>query len=681
MRWTWAVALLLLGGCDVIRFDNFVKQHATVTRTEPEPPGENCAHGGDKVLAGEDMNDDGQLSHDEEEREQYLCASAPPRVLLRTREEPAGTRCEHGGRAVETGIDTDRDGVLGDTEVTATEYVCTTGFSAVLVRTQPVAPGAACRLGGLITQAGNDLNGNGVLEAGEVSREEYGCKEPETVLSRVVLLERREDSECTSSRFYAMEAGPDLDLDGILDDDEVRATGHVCDPPGPLLTRHQEEPPGDNCLAGGVAVAFGGDEDRSQVLENIEIQSRRYVCQATATHDGTYEVFDAAGLAALRNISRIRGGLIISLPLTQQVVLPLLESVEGPLEIRDNPKLEQLALTGLRFVRGDLTVSNNPFLTSVSLGPATFPRSREVSVDGSLKVDRNARLTSLSGMTAVAPRQGLEITDNATLEGAGIFTFVQSLPGTVSISGNPMLTDLPLPQVYQIGSLHIADNPSLPSLVGLRRLRSVLANVSIVRNEMLEDVSALADLQSIGQAFEVWGNSRLANLALPLLIRVGSLNVENNANLVTVGPMRSLRDVGSFLHIVGNPRLHQVTELSALQSIRGELVLSNNRSLSNLSGFERLTIASSLSVNESPALLSLMGLRGLRELDSLLVQGNPALSELRLDALAQVRVGFRVSGNAWLPTCRVSKLAAAVHTGLLADRVIGDNDETTLCPP
>jgi|GEM_PF-1453347 len=681
MRWTWAVPLLLLAGCDAIRIGDFLAPHATLTRKEPEPPGEHCEHGGEALLAGPDANDDGLLSDDEAASTQYFCDERPPRAAQRTREEPAGTRCEHGGHAVETGIDSDWDGVLDDAEMTATEYVCATTFPGVLVRTRAVLPGAACPLGGQLTHAGNDTDQDGILSDDEITREVYGCLEPETVLTRVVLLGTRGDSECGSSDIYAVESGPDLDRDGTLDDDELRAASHLCNPRVPILTRQQAEAPGVNCLAGGMAVAYGGDEDKNQVLEELEVLARHYVCRSAATHDGTYELLDATDVAALQNISHIRGSLIISSQVATEVVLPGLEFVEGSVDIHDNPLLARVAIPGLRFVRDDLVIARNPELTSLMFGPAAFPPSREVPVGRILKVERNARLFSLAGTSALAPRQGLEITDNALLDSAGSFTFVQSISGTVRISGNPALRDLPLPQVALVGSLSVVDNPSLQTLAGLRKLRTVTGDASVIRNEALEDPALLENLQTVGRDFEVSGNPQLKRLELPNLSRVGGFTIEGNSNLSVVGPMRALWDVGPRFRIIGNARLFQVTELSSLQSIRGELVIANNRSLVDLSGLERLTVVSYVYAEGNTNLPTLVGLKGLREVDGLTVRDNPSLTELRLDSLAQVRVGFMVTGNTWLPSCRATRLAQAVHTGALDERVIENNDEAAACPP
>src|SRR5512147_2672053 len=50
-------------------------------------------------------------------------------TLVRVDPESAGTQCEYGGLAVNTGIDKNHDGVLQDGEISATQYVCNGGVS------------------------------------------------------------------------------------------------------------------------------------------------------------------------------------------------------------------------------------------------------------------------------------------------------------------------------------------------------------------------------------------------------------------------------------------------------------------------------------------------------------------------------------------------------------------------
>lgn len=97
---------------------------------------------------------------------------------------PAGAECGAGGTRVQVGRDADADGVLDAAEVEYTTQVCNapTGGSGgggspinSLVRQQPEGIGANCAVGGTRIDSGPDSNGNGLLDNGEVTATTYAC--------------------------------------------------------------------------------------------------------------------------------------------------------------------------------------------------------------------------------------------------------------------------------------------------------------------------------------------------------------------------------------------------------------------------------------------------------------------------------------------------------------------------
>jgi hypothetical protein len=116
---------------------------AALVRIDPEPAGANCPAGGSAVKTGTDTNGDGTLEDDEVTDTAYVCngASGPSgpsgspgpsgvsgssgaTALVRVEDEPAGANCPYGGKRIDSGVDTNGDGVLQDGEVTATTYLC-----------------------------------------------------------------------------------------------------------------------------------------------------------------------------------------------------------------------------------------------------------------------------------------------------------------------------------------------------------------------------------------------------------------------------------------------------------------------------------------------------------------------------------------------------------------------------
>ncbi|WP_408888982.1 hypothetical protein VZQ01_24650 [Myxococcus faecalis] len=680
MRWYWLVPLAWLCGCDDIRLGSFLESRPTLSRKEGVPPGEHCAHGGQVAYAGEDLNGDGLLADDEVTRAEYLCTPAPPQARLRTRGEPAGEHCEHGGLAVETGVDTNANGTLEDDEVDDVDYFCATPLPGVLVHLRREPMGETCPLGGQVTQAGLDANGDGLLQAGEISREVVGCMEPARVLSRLEAL--GVGGACGTQSRYAVESGPDHDGDGALDDDEVRAVSQLCaSTMNTLSWRHADEPAGMNCVSGGVVVAAGNDLDQDGVLQQSEVLDVAYVCHPSATYDGDYVVTTDADVAALQGISRIRGDLVVSSPSLLELALPGLEAVDGSLRIQSNPQLSRVVLTSLRFVREDLSFSDHDVLRLVSLGPTNAPVPQPVYVGGSLRVERNLQLP-WAGLSSVAPRKGLRVTDNFSLLELGPLPFVDTLSGDVVIERNRLLRKLKLSQLTHVGAnFFLRDNPSLTSLEGLDLLRGVGGDFSVMENGLLADVAALTRLEAVGGAFVLETNANLKHVSLPRLSRVEGLFITQNPALTTLGPLPALRDTGHAFVLVLNDNLDLVTGLEGLRALNGTLAIGGNPKLTSLMAFEPLESLTHLQINENHALPSLAGLHNLRTLDTLSVRENPALTEFGLQALTQVRGSFVVRDNPQLSQCHVTARADAVFTGPEDERSLYGNDTTAVCTP
>ena len=160
-------------------------QPAALMRAVEDSTGPQCAAGGLRIDAGVDVNRDGVLADQEVTSTQYVCAvagSAGLGVLVRMRAEPPGANCAQGGSQVLAGIDRNASGTLEDAEVTTSAYVCngSPGASGSSGRDSLISfaaepPGAACQYGGQRVLSGLDLDGNGVLGAGEVTSTAYVC--------------------------------------------------------------------------------------------------------------------------------------------------------------------------------------------------------------------------------------------------------------------------------------------------------------------------------------------------------------------------------------------------------------------------------------------------------------------------------------------------------------------------
>ncbi|NVJ13310.1 hypothetical protein [Myxococcus sp. AM010] len=533
MRWTWMAVVLLAAGCDGIDLRKLVTQHEARTRVDAESAGDHCPLGGRAFLAGLDLND---------------------------------------------------NGVLDDGEVTSTEYVCATPTPGVLVHLQDVPPGEQCPHGGHVSRAGQDVNGNDLLEDNEITREVYGCAES---ASRQVLHRTRHQPPgghvppwlCSWGRTW-VEAGPDANGSGLLDDDEVRAMESVCIEPARLMVTQAPELAGAACPQGGARVQAGVDADGDGVLGGPELHMTAFVCETLHTFYGDYTVRTPADLAALQRISRIQGSLVLSDTSLTELRLPGLAVVDRSVRLLNNQLLTQVDLPGLRFVGDDFEVSSNPALSTLQAGGADHQR---LFVGRGLVVNNNDQLRGLSGLLSVSPRVNLLLMDNASLEFSpgeeSPLLGVDNLMGSLTVAGNDALHALPLSNLFHVGeSILIARNKALRSLDGLNPW-TIGGGLDISDNEALHEIASLTQLRHLSE-LSVKGNPALTTLEdLSALSTLKSLRVLDNASLVQLG-LTALHQVDQAFEVTGNLELPSCLATSLAASVytgdAGQLHISGN---------------------------------------------------------------------------------------------------------
>lgn len=111
------------------------------------------------------------------------------------------------------------------------------------------------------------------------------CGDGDGSVNSLVRLDEEPAGENCSSGGIAVSVGPDENGDGVLADQEVTDTSYICNgEPGQeglqTLLRLDPEPEGPNCIRGGVAVSSGLDVNRNGVLDEGEVDSTAYVCNA-----------------------------------------------------------------------------------------------------------------------------------------------------------------------------------------------------------------------------------------------------------------------------------------------------------------------------------------------------------------------------------------------------------------
>ncbi len=206
-----------------------------------EPAGANCETGGVRIEVGTDDNGNGSLDSNEIESTSYICNGIDgTNTLVTVTTEPAGTNCANGGTRIDSGLDADADGVLDAAEVAATAYVCSGSSgsdgnnSLVVVTTE--AAGSNCTNGGLRVESGIDSDGDGTLGTSEITATEYVCNGNDGTngFNTLVTLDDESAGSNCSTGGTKVTTGLDTNRNGSLDSSEIVDVAYVCngeDPP------------------------------------------------------------------------------------------------------------------------------------------------------------------------------------------------------------------------------------------------------------------------------------------------------------------------------------------------------------------------------------------------------------------------------------------------------------------
>lgn len=333
--------------------------------------------------------------------------------LVATQPAPASA-CPGGGVEIDTGVDTDGDGVLEASEITMRSDLCSPPAAgptpAEVVRVVPEDAGANCPDGGVAVETGTDANGNGVLDDGEVSATTYVCS----------------------------------GADGANGSDGTDGSDGHDGANGDILVRVVTEPPGDNCATGGEAIEVGVDTNDDGSLEPDEVQTVAFACGVVPTPNvivGNYIVNNDVDLAALQNVTEISGTLTFATTAIPSISLPNLTHA-GAIGFSAGP-ISSLSFPAL------LTVGDEhgpgPFAVAADSFDLPNLRSADIGIDAS-----DVSLPALENGSI-----------RGTVRGTSFSTSLVN--GSVLLFPSPNLTTISLPDL-QTGSVELIDVPNVSTL-------------------------------------------------------------------------------------------------------------------------------------------------------------------------------------------------------------------------
>lgn len=173
--------------------------------------------------------------------------------------------CEVGGKKILIGIDLNANNVLDTDEVLQAEIICNQVINTEtqigsLVSTSAEQIGDNCAAGGVRIDTGLDSNGDQILAAGEIQSTNYIC------------------SGINGTNGQNGIDGSD-GVDGQDGTDGLNGVDGVSNLDN-LLIETIDEPIGSNCLHGGDKHRIGLDEDQDGILQEIEVISASFSCNA-----------------------------------------------------------------------------------------------------------------------------------------------------------------------------------------------------------------------------------------------------------------------------------------------------------------------------------------------------------------------------------------------------------------
>lgn len=475
-----------------------------------------------------------------------------------TRIEPiaAGVACELGGTLVHSGADADCDGTLDGLEVHHTTVVCTEqpGGTGALVRVDSVGAGDGCEAGGSVIRSGVDDDRDGVLGDEEVDSESFVCNGVSA---------ESDLTTCDGSPVVFEGTVVALSESSLAPLEPVTCVdGNIIVNSGSLTSLDQlsalQKVTGDFLVVGSVSLdSLEGLRELVSVGGALMIQNNGLLQDLRGLESlrnfGALRIVGNANLTSLRGLeglSVIGGDLEIN-------GVPNLSHLAGlenlrearTLSIVNNDALTDLsALSSLERTTLHFQLVSNDALTSVELPSLS-------RVDGVLDLFEHERLETARFPGMVLLGAPMRIRGNAALR--EVFFASLATGGGIEMTGNQALEVISCPSlVYLSGELSGSQNAALTTL-DLPSLSTVAGRVSFRFAPALTDLSGLAALETIGGVLALRDDDALVDLTgLESLVTVsGNMIIETNPSLVSVDQLESLERIAGGLEIKDNPQL------------------------------------------------------------------------------------------------------------------------------
>lgn len=605
---------------------------------------------------------------------------APPALLTRRDAEPAGQNCPLGGTAIRAGLDRNGDGILEDSEIDHTDYLCNSP-TTVLVRKDPLPPSIQCPDGGVAVQTGVDKNGDGILQDAEIDHTTPVCNSLELWEGDFT------ENDWSDPIKVAALQGARVVVGSLT----INASGPVTLPALEMVT-------GD--LFSGSPASVPTLPVLHQVGGTLVIGTGASAPELPRLFEVDGNVVASTGSAALDlpMLFKIGGSLGVT-PATAAVTFDVLDEVHGQVNIHGDSAL--VDAPRLRVVDGSIVTWFD------ARGVLSLPDLQTVGGD----VDVRGPLTGLHADSMVS------IGGSISIDSGGTATLALALPALQTIAGNVTaifekgVTSIDLPQLQQCGGTLELLTPAGLTEVSLPRMLSVGGDIWISDAQALVAVDVGA-LTTVGGAMTIERAPALSTLPVAALHDVGSgqtfpsLSIELLETALQDLDFASLHSVSKEIFLGENPMLRTVQfpnlttaetlaadaldsiaapqltavqgchlggsfhtfDLGALQSV--DFLEIDGAAVSDLSGLHSLSRVGSMKLQGLTQLQDLRSLTSLRNVATLNLIDNPALASLDgLEHVTEISDSVRLTGNALASVAGLRNVTQVGNMVMLNDEV------------
>lgn len=425
------------------------------------------------------------------------CVGSHSKVtLVRVDQEAPGDNCEYGGLGVSTGLDANHDGVLNDTEITSTQYVCNGGVTVRCESGGTVHDGAVvihdssefAQLAGV-----NCINGDLIIAgiAGELPT----LADLQRVTGEVVIAG---NADLTSlDGFTALrEVGQSYLIQGNDSLDDISSLADLERVLSIFLV-------GNNAmhdLAGlstltslpmSLTVANNPALTSLHGLENI------FTTKSWLIARGNRSLADLTALQSLRSAGALEFSSNSALT---SLELPNLEKVDVRLLINQNPILTSISLPKLVTLADGLTFNGNTQLTSLSM-PGLL-------TTGIITIENDTLLTTIDAHNLAYVTVDLSFTNLSSLTGAD-FSGLKTVAGALRVYNASPFVFTGFPSLASVGNLQLVTAGNT-DFGGLSALATVSGNMTVWSCPRFTQFTGLDAMTDIGGNLLIMSNPMLS---------------------------------------------------------------------------------------------------------------------------------------------------------------------------